>query len=70
MQNSRRVAYASRDITITQKSWVQIKEEIYAIVVGCERFHKFIAGKQIAVESDHKPLSRIFTRPINDIPVR
>lgn len=57
LQNELPVAYASKALTDAQKAWAQIEKELYAIVFGCERFHQYIYGKKILIESDHKPLT-------------
>ncbi|XP_015124738.1 uncharacterized protein LOC107046602 [Diachasma alloeum] len=70
LQNNLPVAYASKALTKTQQAWAQIEKEMYAIVFGCERFRQYILGKEVTVESDHKPLIPIFNKPMSEIPVR
>lgn len=70
LQNNLPVAYASRAFTQTQKSWAQIEKELYAIVFGCERFHQYIFGHEVKVESNHKPLTPILKKPLANSPVR
>ena len=48
----------------------QIEKELLAIVFACERFDQFINGKQVTVESDHKPLEAIITKPLSQAPPR
>ena len=48
-----------------------LEKELLAIVFSSEKFHKYIYGKQdIKVDSDHKPLERIFQKELNDISLR
>lgn len=70
LQNNLLIAYASKALTKTQRSWAQIEKELYAIVFGCERFHYYIFGQIVEIESDHKPLIPILRRPLDDSPVR
>lgn len=70
LQNNLPVAHASKALTKSQKAWAQIEKEMYAIVVGVERFHQYILGKPTLVESDHKPLIPILKKPITEIPMR
>ena len=70
MQNDQPIAYASRALTDTQQRHAQIEKELLAIVFGCERFHDFIYGKQVQVETDHKPLEAIFRKSLNESPMR
>lgn len=57
LQNNLPVAYVSKGMTDTQKMYAQIGKKMLAIVFGCTRFHQYVYGKIITVESDHEPLS-------------
>ena len=56
LQDGQPVAYASKSLTATQKQYAQIEKELLAIVFGCERFHQYLFGKEVLVQTDHKPL--------------
>ena len=64
------VAYASRAMTTAEKNYAQIEKEMLAITFACERFHQFIYGQSIQVETDHKPLEAIFKKSLSDCPIR
>ena len=65
MQDLHLTAYASRALTPTERNYAQIEKECLAIVYATERFEQYILGKEeVVVESDHKPLSTIFKKPI------
>ena len=64
------VAYASRSMTDAEKRYAQIEKELLGIAYGCCRFHQFIYGGQIIVETDHKPLVSLAKKPLNDCPLR
>ena len=36
----------------------------------CEKFHDYIYGRQVNVETDHKPLETIFQKPLHQSPLR
>ena len=62
------VAYASRAMTTAEKNYAQIEKEMLAITFACERFHQFIYGQSIQVETDHKPQEAIFKKFLSDCP--
>lgn len=70
LQEGRPIAYTSRAMTETQKRYAQIEKEMLAIVHCCKKFHQYIFGKTVKVESDHKPLQAIFTKPLLAAPMR
>ena len=70
LQDNQNVTYASKSLTDCQKGYAQIEKEILVIVFGCERLHQYLYGKEIEVESDHKPLEALFTKPIAKAPPR
>ena len=60
------VAYGSRALT----AYAQIEKGLLAIVYGCEKFHHYLYGRDINVESDHKPLESIFKKLLHRAPMR
>lgn len=70
LQENKPVAYASKSLTETQRRWAQIEKELFAIWFGCEKFHQYVYGQRITVETDHKPLITLFKKSLADIPCR
>ncbi len=71
LQNGQPVAFASRALRPAECNYAQIEKECLAIVFACERFDHYLHGRDlITVQSDHKPLVPIFTRPIHKAPKR
>ena len=70
LQEGRPVAYTSRSMTETEKRYAQIEKEMLAIVHSCKKFHHYIFGRPVKVESDHKPLQSIFKKPLLAAPMR
>ena len=64
------IAYASRSMTDAETRYAQIEKELLAITFACERFHQYIYGQQVQVETDHKPLIPLFVKSLNDCPLR
>ncbi|KAK7907206.1 hypothetical protein WMY93_015818 [Mugilogobius chulae] len=70
LQEGKPVAYASRTLTDTETRYAQIEKELLAVVFACSKFHDFIYGKTITVETDHQPLVTIIKKPIHAAPAR
>ena len=70
LQEGRPVAYTSRALTQTEQRYAQIEKETLAIVHACKRFHFYVFGRPVTVQSDHKPLQAIFTKPLLAAPMR
>lgn len=64
LQNGHPVSYASRALTDAECNWPQIDKELLAIVFGCERFHSYLYGRPLDVQTDHKPLVSIVNKPL------
>ena len=43
---------------------------VIAIVFGTNKFHQYIYGKQVSVETDHKPLESLFKETLSKAPQR
>ena len=70
MQNEQPVAYASRSLTDTERNYAQIEKEMLAIVYGLNKFERYTLGKEVTVESDHKPLEAILKKELTRAPKR
>lgn len=70
MQEGHPIAYASRSLNRTEQNYAQIEKEMAAIVFGATKFHDYIYGRPVTVESDHKPLESIMKKPICAVPPR
>ena len=71
LQNGQPVAYASRALTTTERSYAQIEKECLAIIFACESFDLYVYGREkVFVESDHKPLEVIFKKSLLSAPRR
>lgn len=70
MQDGKPIAYASKALSPAQKNYPQIEKEAEAIRFGCTKFHDYVYGKNLTVESDHKPLESIFKKTLDRCPPR
>lgn len=64
----RLIAYASSAQSKAQQNYPQIEMEATAIKYGCMKFHEYVYGKKLTVETDHKPLEIIFKKPLHLAP--
>lgn len=56
------VSYASRSLTDVERRYSQTEKEALALVWACERFNMYVTGLSFELETDHKPLERIYSR--------
>ena len=57
----RPVAYTSRTLTPAEKNYSQLEKEGLAIIFGVKKFHNYLFGRKFSIESDHQPLSYLFS---------
>ena len=53
-----------------EQRYAQIEKELLAVCFACTKFHDYIYGKDIIVETDHQPLVTIVKRPLHNAPAR
>ena len=70
MQDGKPIAYGSRTLTSSEKHYANIERELLAISWEVQKFHTYLYGKEIMVETDHKPLESIFKKPLSEAPPR
>jgi len=56
------VAYASRSMSETECCYAQIEKEVLATTWACDKFAPYILGKEIHIETDHKPLVPLLSK--------
>ncbi|KAK3087333.1 hypothetical protein FSP39_004790 [Pinctada imbricata] len=70
LQKGQPVAYASRALNKSERNYAQIEKELLAIVFACKKFHQYLYGQRVDVETDHKPLESLFRKRIMTAPPR
>ncbi|VEN58041.1 unnamed protein product, partial [Callosobruchus maculatus] len=58
------VAYHSRTLSSAERNFAQIDREALAVVGGVKKFHDYIYGRRVIIETDHKPLLGILRNHI------
>ena len=64
MQEGKPVAFGSKTLTSCERNYANIEREMLAIVWGTQKFHTYVYGRRVIVETDHKPLESIFRKPL------
>lgn len=62
-----RISFASRTLSKSEKRYAQIEKELLAICFAFEKFHYFVYGHPVTVQSDHKPLGPIFVKDLEKV---
>uniref|UniRef100_A0A803SS84 Gypsy retrotransposon integrase-like protein 1 n=1 Tax=Anolis carolinensis TaxID=28377 RepID=A0A803SS84_ANOCA len=70
LQDNKPVSYASRALSSAEKNYAQIEKELLAVVYAVQKFHQYVFGKMVLVQTDHKPLESIYKKPIGSAPAR
>ena len=68
LQEKGPVAFASKALTETEYRYSNIEREMLGIVFGLERFHHYVFGRSVLVETDHKPLESIVQKNLHVAP--
>ena len=54
------IAFASRTLSDSEKSYSQIEKEGLAIIYGIKKFHLYLYGRSFQLLTDHKPITTLF----------
>jgi len=70
LQDEQPLAYVSRALKSHEARYAVIEKEMLAMTWSVERFHQYTFGRMTTVRTDHKPLERIMTKALRDVPRR
>lgn len=70
LQNNKPIAYASKSLSKAQENYPQIEKEAAAMRYACNKFHVYVYGKTLTIETDHKPLESIYKKSLDRAPPR
>ena len=59
---------ADKPLTAAEKNYAQIEKELLSIVFGMEKFETYVYGRNVKVETDHKPLEIICQKSLATSP--
>ena len=60
------IAYASRKLNPSEKSYAVVEKECLALVWAVQKFHRYLYGTAFTVETDHQPLSYLNTAKLTN----
>jgi len=55
-----RIGYVSRSLNTAEHGYSTVEKEVLAIFFGGKRFPQFLYGLKFTIQTDHKPLERLF----------
>ena len=67
IQKGQFVCYASRALTKTEQNYQNLEREALGTIWGVEKFHYFLYGKELTLETDQKPLVSIYKKHMVEI---
>ena len=50
----------------TENNYAQIEKEMLAICYACHKFHQYVYGKPVNVQTDHRPMEAIFKKSLGN----
>ena len=62
LQNSKPVMFALRALTGSERNYQNLERECLATILGMDKFHYFLYGKEFTLETDQKPLVLIYRK--------
>ena len=70
IQDNKPVYFASRTLTPSEKNYQNLERECMAAVWGMEKFHSYLYGGHLTLQTDQKPLVAIFKKHLCDVSPR
>ena len=64
--NLRPVAYASKSLSVAEQNYANIERELLGVVFSLETFKHFTYGRKTNIITDHKPLTALFNKSLQN----
>ncbi len=55
LQEGKSVALGSKTLTTCERRYADIEKELLALVWGAQKFHTYVYGRRVIVETDDNP---------------
>ena len=60
----------SHSLSSVQRRWATIEKEAYAVVYAISKLRPYLYGAEFAVYTDHKPLTSLFTKEMQNTKIQ
>jgi len=70
LQNDQTIEFASCSLDNAQRAYAQIEKELSALQFGLNRFHQYVYGQKVVLETDRLPLLSIKKKGLHDLTPR
>ena len=67
LQDSKPVMFVSKALTGSERNYQNLERECLATILGMEKFHYFLYGKEFTLETSQKPLVSIYRKHMVEI---
>ena len=64
------IQYISHSLSSTQRRWATIEQEAYAVVYAITKLRPYLYGSKFTVYTDHKPLTSLFTKDMQNTEIQ
>lgn len=65
LQDGQPVRFLSKSLTPAETEYSGIERELLAVLFACEKLHVYTFGREVSINTDHKPLEAIFKKAIS-----
>ena len=66
----RPIVYLSKQLSDTQRRWATIEKEAYAVIYALKQLRPYLYGASFRTFTDHKPLTSLFTKEMNNTKIQ
>ena len=64
------IQYISHSLSSTQRRWETIEQEAYVVVYAITKLRPYLYGSKFTVYTDHKPLTSLFTKDMQNTKIQ